>query len=330
MNRKNISLLVISLLGVSLITGSVFASWIVTDDADPFGINLRIDEGTRNISFYLPDTSDSECMNYENAVVKTVNYGSALSTASGGLPSTSSFDNFTFQGWFTEATFENEIETSDLIGENMSLYAKFTRSNVLYDGSSAYFISEDEDHTIDSRYVWKVASQTWGIQYVKDDDDKIDLLTTSGIYKTTYGGEPADWTILRKIGVSINPSDKAVSGWWGDNGAMTYVYGRAIKGDESPCYMGGTLSAVGYHLNGTGSESHYEQYYMDYSLIWLGVIRWNPDPGNGDPALVDNNTKIWNYTGMADVANNYTKDCINLNIWEEYSLQYATFGALNA
>ena len=276
MNKKSISLIVISLLGVSLITGSVFASWIVNDNADPFGINLRIDEGARSITFYVPDTSDSECLNYENAIVKSVNYGSALSTVSGGLPSTSSFDNFVFQGWFTESTFENEVETSDLIGEDLTLYAKFTRSNVLYDGSSEYFVSENTDHTIDSRYIWKVSSQTWGVQYVKNDGDKIDLLTPSGIYKTTYGGEPADWTILRKISVSINPSNKAVSGWWGNDDAMTYVYGRTTQGSENPCYMGGTLSDVGHHLNGTGAESHCSPHGSS-SLPWPFDDRGLPD-----------------------------------------------------
>lgn len=260
MKRKGITIVSLLLCGTCLTVGSVFAAYAITDNAEPFGVQISISSDSKTITFHTPNGGDSSCMAY-STTEEHIDYGAALNTIS--IPSTSPFSGFTFQGWYKESTFVNQVLESDTISENLDLYAKYTRSNVLFDGNDTYFMSSDSDQTVNSQYVYKVANQTWGIQYVLNNADKLDLLSASGIYKMTYS--TTDWTILRKVGIHANGLT-----WLAGDGALMYAYGQdSDTGSWGDCYWGGTLSG-GISLDGGTAKG---TVYVDYTKPYIGVVR---------------------------------------------------------
>ena len=145
--------------------------------------------------------------------------------------------------------------SSTAIENDIDLYAKFTRSNVLYDGS-AYYASSNNDQIVDARYIYKVANQTWGVASTSSmtNENKIDLTSGSGIYKMTYS---SDWTILRKIG--LNAKDCS---WWGDSDAVSYVFGTTEDHSEwGNIWWGATPSENSVYVN--NSDHKTGEVYID-------------------------------------------------------------------
>ena len=252
-----------SLIAISLCVGNVFAAYFVTDNADTFNINIRASMSPRSVTFHVPNAADQTCSTYL-IDEQTVDYGETLANVT--TPSTASFLGFTFVNWYQESTFENVFSSSDEITSDMHLYAKYTRSNVLYDGS-VYYASSNSDQVVDAQYVYKVASQTWGVASATNEVDKIDLISASGIYKMTYS---SNWTIKRKVGVNAKDCS-----WWGDSNADTYVYG--LNADHN------SYSSNTYAWGANPSDNHEKvtssskaTFYIDYSYNYLGALRNDP------------------------------------------------------
>ena len=270
---KIIAFSIFSLLGISLCTGNVLAAYAITDNADSFNITIRTTMSPRTVTFHIPDADDNTCSSYNSTPVEA-EYGETLTDISASVPNTASFLGFIFGGWYLENTFENSFSSSTAIENNIDLYAKYTRSNVLYDGS-VFYASSNSDQTVDAQYVYKVASQTWGVTPATSNENKIDLISASGIYKMTYS---SDWTILRKIG--LNAKDCS---WWGNDSYVSYVYGTTT--DQSDDAYGhpwwdSTLSTTSVYVN--NSDHKTGEVYIDYQMTYFGIIRCNP---SNDPVV---------------------------------------------
>ena len=298
---KIVSFIGLSLFGAALCAGSVFAAYAVTDNANSFSVTIRTTVAPRTVTFHLPNAEDNTCSAYNTTPVE-VEYGETLAGIS--VPSTASFLGFSFVNWYQEATFENVFSSSTPIESDMDLYAKFTRSNVLFDGS-IYYASSNSDQTVNAQYVYKVSTQTWGVTAETSNENKIDLISASGIYKMTYS---SDWTIKRKVGV--NAKDYAYS--WGESDADTYVYGL---NEDHNSYASNTYAwganPSDNHEKVTNSSS--ATFYIDYSYTYLGALRNDPavnlDLSSANPW---NSTKHAHLTPAEGIQ--YSKDNIYLYI----------------
>ena len=302
MKSKLITFSCLSILGISLCVGSVLAAYAVTDNANSFSVTIRATMAPRTVYFHLPDADDNTCSSYDITEVEA-DYGDTLTDIS--VPSTASFLGFSFVNWYQESTFENVFSNSTEITNDIHLYAKYTRSNVLYDGS-VYYASSNSDQTVDAQYIYKVASQTWGVASATTEENKIDLISASGIYKMTYS---SNWTIKRKVGV--NAKDYS---YWGDANADTYVYGL---NEDHNSYASNTYAWGANPSDNkekvTSSSSNV--FYIDYSYNYLGALRSDPavtlDLSSANPW---NSTKHTPLKPDWDSRPHYTKDNIYLYI----------------
>ena len=301
--KKLISTLLL-LASFCFLCGGVFAAYAVGDYADSFSVKIRMSPYMKSVTFHVPNVEDSTCISYSDVVLQA-EYGSVFSDLE-SIPSTASFCGFSFVNWYTESTFENVFDNETVISNNLELYAKFVRNNVLYDGISNYFVSESVDHTINSQYVWKVSSQTWGVQYQKAEEDKLNLLSESGIYKTTFAN--SSWTILRKVGVNC----KDLSSWWGNDNAVSYVYGQNEDSGlwANKHYYGGTLSTSGSHI--PENENNVMTTYIDYQKSYLGCIRWDP---NQSPVELANDSNMPLYYTKPVSVSGYSATNMYLYVW---------------
>ena len=259
----------------------------------------------KTVTFYLPNSSDSTCLNYITTEVQ-VEQGQTFNSVS--KPSTNAFSGFSFQGWYTNNNFSSSFGNNTVINDNVSVYAKFTRNNVLFDGSSTYFTSSNNDQTVDSQYVYKISSQVWGITPTTNNSNKVDLLSSSGIYKMTYSN--STWTILRKVGFSAKDTS-----WWGNDNYVTWAYGqpedRNSWGDK---YWSGTLSTGSAYVSSTQKGT----VYIDYTCPYIGAVRYAP---NATADLSNGNTRPTNNTNHISLNNGYkySKDTIYLYIYNNGS-----------
>ena len=303
-NKSRFIVASISILsGVALLSGQVHAAWAVTDNANSFGVQISVGGMSHQVSFHTPNSGDSTCMSY-NTTNEDADYGQTLNDIT--VPSTASFLGFDFGGWYTDNAFTQAFSNSTPITSDIDLYAKYTRSNVLYDGTSTYFVSSNIDQTVDSQYVYKIATQTWGITPTKNESDKVDLISESGIYKMTYAS--STWTILRKVGVSAKDV-----WWWGNDSYITYAYGQPEDRNTSydDIYWGGLLS-TNY---ATVTSSQTGVVYIDYSIPYIGVGRYSSDKTTIS-GYIDDSKRPTDYTDhiSLDSGYKYTKDSIYLYI----------------
>ena len=301
-NKSRFIVASISILsGVALLSGQVHAAWAVTDNANSFGVSIRVGSTSHQVSFHTPNSGDSTCMSYNTTNVDA-EYGDTLSDIS--VPSTASFLGFTFGGWYTDSGLTQAFSSSTQITSDIDLYAKYTRSNVLYDGTSTYFVSSNSDQTVDSQYVYKISTQTWGIVPTTNNSNKVDLISESGVYKMTYAS--STWTILRKVG--FNAKDTS---WWGDASCVTYAYGTTEDhnswGDK---YWGATISTNNAYV----SSSQTGTVYIDYTCTYIGAVRFDQ---NANPTRLDDpDNRPYNTTTHIKLDNGYkySKDTIYLYI----------------
>ena len=296
-NSKFVVFGLISAFAVALCTGSVLAAYAITDNASSFGIEIRATMSPRTITFHMPNAEDNGCMAYTTQQAQA-DYGETLTDISVSVPNTSSFLGFTFSGWYQEDTYDNSFSTSTPIENNMDLYPKYTRNNVLYDGS-VFYASSNSDQTVDARYVYKIDTQIWGVVPATNNEIKVDLLSSSGIYKMTFD---SNWTILRKVGIHANGLD-----WLANDGMLMYAYGQSEDtGSWGDVYWGGTPSTSGVSLNGSSAKG---TMYIDYSKQYIGVVRDddNIELGNGS----NRPTNSWKPTSLSS-GYQYSKDNIYL------------------
>lgn len=287
----------LSAFAIALCTGSVFAAYYVTDNADSFQVRIRASMEPRSVTFHYPNSGDQTCSTYL-IDEQEVDYGLTLNDIV--TPSTASFLGFDFVNWYQENTYENIFTNSTPITTDLHLYAKYTRDDVLFDGSK-FYASSDTVQTVYERYIYKIASQTWGVTPVTNEEDKIDLITTSGLYKLTYSA--STWTILRQVGLNAKNC-----GWWGDDSYEAYVYGTTEDhSDWGDKWWSATPSVTKTYVN--GSDHKTGTVLIDYTKNYLGVIRVAPDAtlslGDEEGTHPMNSTKQTSITG-------YNKDEIYL------------------
>lgn len=314
-NKSKLLIACLSILSaVALLSGTVYAAWAVTDNADNLEVTIRLDTPAHNVTFHTPNASDSTCMGY-STTVSQAEYGDTLSDIT--VPSTSSFLGFSFGGWYLDSAFTQAFSSSTAITTNIDLYAKYTRSNVLFDGNSTYFVSGNSDQTVDSRYIYRVSSQTWGIVPTKSDSNKVDLLSASGIYKMTYAN--SNWTILRKVG--FNAKDTT---WWGDANYITYAYGQPEdRNSWDNVYWDGQLSTTSAYVSGSQTGT----VYIDYSYNYIGCGRY--PSGTSISGKIDGNKRPTNHTYHISLDNGYgyAKDRIYLYIYGNGDVKNVGWGA---
>ena len=290
------------LAGTSLVAGSVYAAYAVTDNADSISVIIKLDHPVHQVSVHLPDSSDASCLGYLNQVIEA-EYGDAISDIT--LPSTPSFLGFDFAGWYLDDAFTLAANSSMQIASDIDLYAKYTRDNVLFDGNASYFASSNADQSVDAQYLYPLSSQVWGMTPTLDESSKIDLISASGIYKLSY--TDASWNILRKVG--FNAKDTS---WWGNDSYVTYAYGQSEDrnswGDK---YWTGSLSTGSVYVSATQTGT----VYIDYAIPYLGAVRYAPD---ASADLSNVNTKPTNSTNHIHLTNGvkYSKDTIYLYIYD--------------
>ncbi|MCR4879663.1 MAG: InlB B-repeat-containing protein [Bacilli bacterium] len=203
-------LLSLSLLTIGSSASGVFAAWALSDKADSFTVQIALTAQEHTITFHMPDTSDGTCMSYttSNAVFE---YGDAFSTIT--TPDTSSFLTFNFDGWYSDSALTQQVNSTDILYDDIDVYAKFSRSNVLADSSYKYYLSNSSEQTVSSQYLYKVDNHVWGSSPTLSNSNKVDLTTSSGKYKLTYVNSA--WSIKRVIGIGLG-SDNT---YWNTAGA---------------------------------------------------------------------------------------------------------------
>ena len=313
-NKSKFIVASISILsGVALLSGQVHAAWAVTDNAQSFGVQISIGGMSHQVIFHTPNSGDTTCMGY-NTTNEDAEYGDTLSDIT--VPSTASFLGFTFGGWYTDNAFTQAFSNSTPITSDIDLYAKYTRSNVLYDGTSTYFVSSNNDQTVDSQYVYKISTQTWGIVPTTNNSNKVDLISESGIYKMTYAS--STWTILRKVGFNASQTS-----WWGNDNYITYAYGTTENHNSwDDVYWGALLSTTYATVTGTQTGT----VYIDYSMSWIGGGRY--PSGTSISGNIDGNKRPTNHTYHISLDNGYkySKDRIYLYIYGSGDIKNVGWG----
>ena len=300
-------------MGLVLLSGQVYAAWAVTDNANSFGVTIRVGTTSHQVTFHTPNSNDLTCLTYNTTNVEA-DYGDTLNDLS--VPSTASFLGFTFGGWYTDSGLTQAFSSSTEITSNIDLYAKYTRSNVLYDGSSTYFVSSNSDQTVNSQYVYKISTQTWGSTPVANNSNKVDLISESGIYKMTYSN--SDWKILRKVGFKCNDVS-----WWGNDSYITYAYGQPEdRNGWGDVYWGGLLSET----SATVTSSQPGTVYIDYSMEYIGGGRY--PSGTNISGNIDGNKRPTNHTYHISLDNGYkySKDRIYLYIYGSGDIKNVGWG----
>ena len=313
MKRSYSLKLSLGIVSFGLAVSSTFAMsyYAITDNASPFGIAIGLDENMRTVTFHVPDFSDDECKDF-TTVVKHVEYGASI--GSEGVPDTSPQYSFTFQGWYSEATYENEVETTDLVSANTNVYAKFIRTAALYDSSNKeYFLSSSSEQTISSRYIYKVSNHVWGSDPSTSDSNKLDLTTASGKYKCSYATNT--WTIKRVVGVGLGDGVT----WWTNDSAKFRLW--QFNGLDS---LGDTWSGL---FTFTSNKATVE---IDYRYRKIIVARISNENVPTDWSNVWNQTVDVNLAegdcGTGDNQHYYTSSSARLYVWNDKSGNNYKFG----
>lgn len=322
MKSKNFVCLLSIVAASGLLTTSVFAAWAVTDNAEPFGVRVALGTLPCVATFHLPDQTDNTCVSFTETNVD-VNYGQTID--SDDIPSTDSFLSFSFVSWYSDSSYEHPIDISSYVFDgDADFYAKFTRTNVLLGSDDKYYTSSNSDQTVTSQYLYRISSQTWGVAPTKQDVNKIDLLSTSGIYKMTYS---SNWSILRKVGANVKNIN-----WWGNDSSKTYVYGQT---SDTSSYgkrtWGGVLSSA-MQIGTSSFASNQGTAYIDYSKSWFGICRGTSGSSSnldlGNDSSYSGNNRIYNECSTKTIGiDGYSKDSIYLYLWDNYLNEGPGWGA---
>ena len=228
----------ISLLAVGLGAGSVFADWAVSDNANSFGVQIRISPLKKNITFYTEYDSG-----WQNSINVEVEVGESISALD--IPSIN-VDGYVLQGWKSSAPSSDNYAidyTSDqladlTISEDAVFYPILKSSNKKVFVNSSYY-PVNEDVVLETNLIGQtLIGYTYvGIDGIPDVSaswyDTRNLYSTSGIYKFIESDGAA--IIQRKIGLKPN------SNWaadWDGTGSSFGIYWWASDSDNGSMHMG--------------------------------------------------------------------------------------------
>ena len=280
-NKKVIlSILTIALLGSSFTSAFALTTKGATNVEFDFAAKEKV-----TITYFVPAPSaENDYLTFEEKSLKAYE-GDSLSSL--GFEFNSISGGFSFDSWNTSDDFANETKLSNdaTVSGNMTLYAKFTRSNVLYFYNEAHnYLTASSGDEILTQQNYYVGVQTYGKYGVEG--EAIDLTSESGIYKFTLN--EGNWSCARKLTISI----KDVT-WWDSDGAVSKLW----------CF--GSSSLADAYTDAFTFTDNASTVYIDASFTGFTFDRLNP----GDL------TQRWNQT--IDISLNsdsgskkYTKDSI--------------------
>ena len=218
------TLLLISLGIISATTfGATSAASAITDKAEAFGVKISTEKPVvyRKVTYYIPVDNDPTYKNFTSTTIDVPDGSFLYTVLTDCHPDV---DGFKFESWHSSKNhFRKDDTTQDIISNaatitsDMSVYAKYVKTNTLYyyDTTHHYVTSTTNDATISTNtvYIGDFIYSLDGVEgYSKD------LITDSGIYKLEKNTD--DWNILRKVSFGIN----AVSSWWTGSSAHTHIY----------------------------------------------------------------------------------------------------------
>lgn len=202
---KTNAMLMFSLTGVTLLAGSIFAAWAITDNADDVNIKVTV-SSTHNVTFYSSYSNDSSAWQVDGN--QLVADGGTVSS----VPSVS-LTGYTFKGWRTSLPtlgnyskeYTSEQAAALPITADTSFYPVFeSNDSYAYANSSFYKLNEDctlNVSSVSNVYVGKrYNGVTGGIPSVTSSVTTAqNLYSSSGIYQFHEDGK-----IFRKIGFQPN------------------------------------------------------------------------------------------------------------------------------
>ena len=208
------------------------------------------------ITYYLPNPSDEN--DFETLSEKTiyVTEGTALKDVS--FIKESSINGFEFSSWYTSSDFAsvNKLEDTSVISGDLEIYAKYTRSNVLYFYNDAhnYLINTPIEDQILTQNQFFVGTQTYAKAGVEG--EAYSLTSESGVYKFELNGN--EWSCKRKIVIS----NKDVT-WWVNDVTKLWCFGSTSLSDS--------------YTSQITFEDNKATLYVDYSYTGFVLDRFNPD-----------------------------------------------------
>ncbi len=243
----------VALLAAGLSAGSVFAAYGVTDNANSFGVQIRVSPLRNNVTFYTEYDSG-----WQTPVVVQVDNGESID--SGDIPALS-LEGYDFQGWKTSAPtsesyaidYTNEQLAELTISSDATYYPIFkSSSKKVYVNSNYYEVNTDvvlETNTIGQTLIGYRYLGLDGVLDVSASwNDSRSLHTASGIYKFIENEGAA--IVQRKIGFKPN------SYWaadWDGTGSSFGIY--AWQGDNN----------TSIHMGVSSSDALYTYIPADYN-----------------------------------------------------------------
>ena len=240
----------VALLATGLSAGSVFAAYGVTDNANSFGVQIRVSPLRNNVTFYTEYDSG-----WQTPVTVQVDNGESID--SGDIPALS-LEGYDFQGWKASTPtlesyaidYTNEQLAELTISSDVTYYPIFkSSSKKVYVNSNYYEINADvvlETNTIGQTLIGYRYLGLDGVLDVSASwNDSRSLHTASGIYKFIENEGAA--IIQRKIGFKPNSywaadwdntgSGFGIYAWQGDNNASVHM--GVSSGDALYTYIPG-------------------------------------------------------------------------------------------
>lgn len=209
--RKATTFSLIGLLSAIILSSTLFGttfastSWAVTDTANEKEVKITVSApNTKRLTYHIPSGDGTTFNEGYVDVEENANLYGALTSL------TTDVAGYHFVEWhwtntkfatYSDGYADDVVSTSQVVNYDLSVYAKYVQSNMLYywDGADRYITSNTSNVVINSQYVYygdKIYS--WG----GVDGTEVNLYTSSGRYSFTKNTN--DWTIKRVIGINVN------------------------------------------------------------------------------------------------------------------------------
>ncbi len=259
-------------------TGYTFEGWYTESGlSNKFSVLTKI---TSNITLYAKWKENNDAM-ITRTVTFNSNGGSNVSTItvnSGGtitLPSNPTKTGYTFEGWYTESGLSNKFSTTNVINNNITLYAKW-KSNAIavtsislnktdFSGNvgdtTTLTVTINPSNATDKSYTY--TSSNTSIATV-DSSGKI-VIKAAGkatiTAKSTNGSKTATCSVNGTEQKSIISAGSYVIKKYNENYAIDVANGATANGSKTWTYITNSTAAQVWNIvNGSG-----------YSTIYAGI-----------------------------------------------------------
>ena len=310
MNKRVVTILLSCTFALAPIAlfGSTFASWAVTDEADPFGLRVAISGDIQQVTFYTSHDGSS----WGGTTVKNVIKDAKVDE----VPSVS-LSGYTFKGWVEGSAPSSTNYTSSYSSANildMSIGADKTfypilESNTDYVYVNDNFYQANVDVAINTNTLGatKLGKRYIGVSDIPNPaatwDSNRDLYSASGIYK--FQNDDGGAMVYRKVG--LKPNNQWLN-WW-DGGIPCfgiYAWDETDNSKNVSVHMGSGTTVYGY-IPATYINFKFSRYSHNATSFQWGNESYN--------CKFDNS---WWWNGSS--TNKYTKDTIvlSMNQWSSW------------